>query len=52
MKMLGVGGVRAWSEHGGEPAAGGLPHRPSKQSLRGIRFMAHGDTPSIGKDDH
>jgi hypothetical protein len=50
MERLGVGRVRARSQHGGEPAAGGLPHRPHEQGLRGIRFMAaDGDTPTIGE---
>ena len=51
MEVLGVGRVRARPQHGGEPAARGLPHRPHEQGLRGIRFMADGDTPPIGERD-
>ena len=51
MEMLGMGRVRARSQHGGEPAAGGLPHRPHEQGLRGIRFMSDGDTSPIFESD-
>ena len=51
MEVLGVGRVRARPQHGGEPAAGGLPHCPREQGLRGIRFMADGDTSPIGQRD-
>ena len=51
MEMLGVGRIRARPQHGGEPAAGGLSHRPHEQGLRGIRFMSNGDTSPIGERD-
>ena len=51
MEMLGVGRIRARPQHGGEPATGGLPHRPHEQGLRGIRFMSDGDTSPIFERD-
>ena len=51
MEMLGVGRIRARPQHGGEPAAGGLSHRPREQGFRGIRFMSDGDTSPIGERD-
>src|SRR5271166_439398 len=51
MEVFGVGRVRARPQHGGEPAAGGSPNCPREQGLRGIRFMADGDTSPIGQRD-
>jgi hypothetical protein len=51
MEMLGMGRVRARSQHGGEPVARGLPHCAREQRLRGIRFMADSDMPPIGERD-
>ncbi len=33
MKMVGVGGIRAWAEHGHEGAAGRLAHRIEEAGL-------------------
>ena len=51
MEVLGVRRVRPRPQHGGEPAAGGSPHRPHEQGLGGIRFMADSDTSPIGERD-